>query len=103
MKKNTKKVIFDAMSFLSCLREINSVETFERAENLKSEITDKLYLIDKELSAHFDDITYRQMMQIKDNLGIKSEIPSQFVKIMGKSFKVTRIEKINGNNVYVLE
>lgn len=72
MKKDTKKTIFDAMSFLSSLREINNKEVFERATQIKDEITDKLYCIDKELSAHFDDIAYRQMAQIKENLQIKS-------------------------------
>lgn len=103
MKKSTKKVVFDAMSFLSCLKEINSIETFKRAESLKSEITDKLYLIDKELSAHFDDIAYRQMAQIKERLQIESEIPIQFIKIGGKPFKVTKTKRANGDIVYTLE
>lgn len=103
MKKDTKKVIFDAMSFLSSLREINNKEVFERATQIKDEITDKLYCIDKELSAHFDDIAYRQMAQIKENLQIKSEIPLQFIKIAGKSFKVAEARRKNGDVVYALE
>lgn len=68
MEKNTKKAIFDAMSFLSCLREINSKESFRRAESLKEELIINLRSIDNDIAEHFDIIASQQMRIIKNTV-----------------------------------
>lgn len=75
MERNTKKVIFDAMSFLSSLREINSKESFRRAENLKEELINNLRNIDNDIAEHFDIIAGQQMRIIKNILNTIYKIP----------------------------
>lgn len=75
MEKNTKKSIFDAMSFLSCLREINSKESFRRAENLKEELIAKLRNIDNDIAEHFNIIVSQQMRIIKNILNTVYKTP----------------------------